>query len=133
MNNRSLTMMEKITRQLMHVSMGGQASVLPFAEDIYLTTVSVAGMYFYDVEDLLPSIKEGDNLILKRNPENRHDNHAIEVRTLSGQMLGHIPRSENQILARLMDSGKRLTAVVENISADIYWREISIRILMTNL
>jgi len=133
LNNQTLTTTEEITRQLMRVSMGEKSSVLPFTEDIYLTTVSVAGMCFYDVEEILPEIKGDDALILRRNPRNKHDAHAIEVRTLSGQMLGHIPRSENRVLARLMDSGKRLSAMVKNVNEDGRWDELTIKIFMTNM
>lgn len=133
MSNQSLTRVEEITGQLMRVSMGDQGYVLPFAEDIYLTTVPVAGMCFYDVEELLPDIKDGDALILRRNPKNTHDEYAIEVRTVSGQMLGHIPRSENHVLARLMDSGKRLTGMVKGSDDSSHWDGISIKILMANM
>lgn len=132
MSSRPPTTIE-ITRQLMRVSMGDQSSVLPFTEDIYMTTVSVAGMCFYEVEAILQHIKEGDALILRRNPKNKHDAYAIEVRNISGQMLGHIPRSENRILARLMDSGKRLAGLVKNVDGDNRWDGISIKILMTNM
>jgi len=133
LSSRTLTTTEEITRQLMRISMGDQTSVLPFTEDIYLTTVSVAGMFFYDVETIQPDIKNGDTLILKRNPKNKHDCYAIEVRTVSGQMLGHIPRSENRVLARLMDSGKRLTGMVKNSDGSSRWDGASIKILMTNM
>jgi len=117
----------------MRVSMGDQTSILPFIEDIYLTTVPVAGMCFYDVEAIQPDIKKGDTLILRRNPKNKHDVYAIEVRTVSGQMLGHIPRSENRVLARLMDSGKRITAMVKKTGEDSRCAEFSIKMLMTNM
>jgi len=133
LSSQTLTTTEEITRQLMRVSMGDQTSVLPFTEDIYLTTVSVAGMCFYDVEEFLPDFKEDDVLILRRNPKNKHDCYAIEVHTISGQMIGHIPRSENRVLARLMDSGKRLTGIVKNADGSSRWDGVSIKILMANM
>jgi len=133
LSSQTLTTTEEITRQLMRVSMGEKAAVLPFTEDIYLTTVHVAGMCFYDVEAILPKIKDGEALILRRNPNNKHDVYATEVHTSSGQILGHVPRSENKVLARLMDSGKRLTAMVENADGGRGWKSISIKIFMANI
>lgn len=133
MSSQSLIRAEEITRQLMRASMGEKASALPFAEDIYLTTVSIAGMCFYDVDTILPNIKEDDALILRRNPKNNHDGYAIEVRTVHGQIIGHIPRSENRVLARLMDAGKRLTGFVKKGDNDAYWAELSVKILMMNM
>ena len=70
---------------------------------------------------------------IKHNPKNKHDSYAIEVHTVSGQMLGHVPRSENRVLARLMDSGKRLTGTVKSADESSLWDEIPIKILMTNI
>ena len=133
MSSQTLTTTEEITRQLMRVSMGEKAAVLPFTEDIYLTTVHVAGMCFYEADTLLPDIKNGDALILRHNPKNKHDSYAIEVRTISGQMLRHIPRSENRVLARLMDSGKRLMGMVKNADESSQWNGVSTKILMANM
>ncbi len=51
---------------------------------------------------------------LVRNPENKYDSNAIEVRN-SGRMLGHLPRDVAAELAPLIDSGKEFKASVYQV------------------
>lgn len=89
---------------------------LPFANDIYLYTFSVAGIFYYIKEDL--KIFEGDYLTLKREPNNKYDKYEIEVCTKSEEKLGYIPRNNNKIFARLMDGGKLLYAKIKTVETD---------------
>jgi hypothetical protein len=74
-----------------------------------LYTGSVAGMYYYDAESVLPSIVHMDELELRREPANRYDHRAIEV-YFKGRKLGYVARVDNEVLANLMDGGTKLFA-----------------------
>jgi len=78
----------------------------------------VAGCQYYDWKDLEDTLKQGQPLQLRREPHNRYDHKAIEV--FSGRYkLGYISRSDNQILAKLMDQNITLTARVAEYNLDL--------------
>lgn len=51
-----------------------------------------------------------------REPENEYDELAILVKDEKGHKLGYVPRRCNRVPARLMDAGKLLYAVVDDIN-----------------
>ncbi len=83
---------------------------MPYANDIFLINCQVAGTYYVDLSDIEPTLEEGQNLVLKREPDNKFDELAILVTTEKGEKLGYIPRVKNEIMARLMDAGKLIYA-----------------------
>lgn len=79
------------------------------SRDVFLYGCELAGSQYLDLEDhVIPKLQENDPLILVREPDNRHDEHAISVQTTGGLKLGYLPRKTNLILSRLMDEGNLL-------------------------
>lgn len=83
---------------------------------IILCLCTIAGFPYYSGPALLPSLREGQMLILRREPENPYDSLAIAIDTGSGAKLGYLPRELNMIPANLMDDGRMLTAEVAEIN-----------------
>ena len=79
---------------------------------ILLARLHVAGTAYYDAEAAADRLRPGQRLALRRQPENRYDALAIEVLGPEGHKLGYVPRRRNEMPARLMDAGIRLTASV---------------------
>ena len=75
---------------------------LPFETDIYLQTVIVAGLRYYIEENII--LLEGEKIILKREPENKYDEYAIELYTEKNEKIGYVPKRNNKVFARLMDA-----------------------------
>ncbi|MEE1128583.1 MAG: HIRAN domain-containing protein [Methanobrevibacter sp.] len=95
-----------------------KGEVKAFLEDIHLITLNVAGLYYAEnIDEIFPKIKKGDILDLFREKDNVHDKYAILVK-YSGDKIGHVPRKHNRILANMMDGGKELYGVVEDIFTD---------------
>lgn len=67
----------------------------------------VRGLQYYEFGNQKKSIKEGDELILKRDPENVYDSFAIIV-CFREYRLGYIAAYENIVLANMLDQGIRL-------------------------
>lgn len=63
-----------------------------------------------DGDAILEKLTPGMELKLYREPENEVDEWAIMVYTKDDEMLGYIPRYQNETIARLMDCGKKFTA-----------------------
>jgi hypothetical protein len=87
----------------------------------------VAGTAYYEAEMVAPTLRPGDRLILRREPDNRFDALAIEVFTARGVKLGYVPRADNPPFTALMDDGRTLVATVQRVREG--WRpDIEIRI-----
>lgn len=62
---------------------------------------------------LLEQLEPGTELKLYREPDNVHDEWAIQVFTQDDVELGYISRFKNETIARLMDEGKKFMAYVD--------------------
>lgn len=92
--------------------------IKPFNEDIYLISVNVAGLMFIeDVDAIFSKLKKGSFLQLIREKQNYHDNFAILV-NYDGEKIGYVPKKHNVVLANLMDAGKELYGVIEEVSLE---------------
>ena len=75
----------------------------------------LAGSQYYAVGEQWSAMQVGDHLDLIREPDNRHDRHAIRVEW-RGHKLGYVPRAQNAAVAAAMDAGDRLSARVSSLS-----------------
>ena len=109
---------------------GGGAAGLevpkPFSQPICLVPQTrVAGtMHVTGIDELAGKLSEGDRLRLERDPGNTRDRWAIRVFDGEGNRLGFVPADINEILARLMDGGKRLYAEVADVELRGSWWRI---------
>ena len=87
---------------------------LPFNKEIFLLKTHIAGvMYVRGIKKMAKQLSEGDELRLVREPKNPYDMWAIVIKNAANRKIGYIPRSRNEIIARLMDGGMRFKAVVD--------------------
>lgn len=111
--------------------------IKPFSEDIFLMHTFVAGTNHVEgIEELARNLAEGDELILRREPENPYDPLAILVLNQQEQKLGYIPKAKNEVVARLMDAGKRMYAKVSRVSIEgniEFWTHISLDVFLKDL
>lgn len=103
----------------------------PFSKKIYLLDVQIAGTgYVENIKEIEPQILSDMTLKFFRESDNVHDPFAIVIKNESGQKLGYVPRSQNLILARLMDAGKLLYGVVQSKEFVGKWLKITIKIYL---
>lgn len=62
------------------------------------------------VEALTP----GTELLMYREPDNKHDEWAIAIYITEDDKVGYMSRFKNEPIARLMDAGKKFIAVVDD-------------------
>ena len=105
----------------------------PFARDILLLECHIAGTSYLDLSTIEPVLRAGDELTLSREPDNEHDNLAIQILTASGAHLGYVPRAKNEPLARLMDAGKFLLSKLTEKSRENRWLKINVQIFMREM
>jgi len=104
------------------------ASVPEAKKDIYIDSLYIAGFQYYKGAAVEKHLHENDRLNLKRQPENPHDYFAVEVYS-DEQKLGYLPRSENKIIARMMDQGVKLNAAIRKSEPEAHpFRRVKIRV-----
>ena len=77
-------------------------------------TTNVAGISYR--QDAASRCQVGDPVQLIREPENPHDENAIQVLSIDGEPLGYIPRSQSAELAADMDSLSRVSATIKKVT-----------------
>jgi hypothetical protein len=92
-------------------------SIAKVEHDIPLIETFVAGTRYYEAAAAIGSLQPGTPLVLRRQPQNPHDDLAIEVFAPNGFKLGYVPRSHNAALAALADAGKRLASEVTSVDS----------------
>lgn len=92
--------------------------------DILLTHLTVAGTTHAERADEVSwEIEEGDKMTMKRNPRNKYDKNAIGI-YYRNIRIGWVPKSVNEILARLMDGERRLYFITTSIEYQGDWLKI---------
>ncbi len=110
------------------VRAAGSGVVLPYARRVRLIETAVAGTGHAGVEYFAAELRAGSRAALVREPGNAHDARAIAVRDDRGRKLGYVPRACNEILAALLDAGKRLEATLTATEAGTMWPELRIAV-----
>jgi hypothetical protein len=105
----------------------------PFARDIILLECHIAGTAYRDLNAIEPTLHAGDELTLRREPDNEHDELAIHILTANSAHLGYVPRPKNETLAHLMDAGKFLFAKLMGKGRENRWLKIDVQIIMREL
>jgi hypothetical protein len=93
------------------------AALLEGEKHIYLESVYIAGFQYYKGVEIEKDLQEKDLLDLKRQAENQHDHFAVEVYR-GEHKLGYLPRSENKIIARMMDQDVNMKAIIRSIDPE---------------
>ena len=104
--------------------------IKPLSTEILLFDSYVAGTSHIKDESVFDDIREGDKLILQREPENRFDENAILVLDGKKRKLGYVPEKDNIVFTRLLDAGKYLIAKVKSYKPKGAFRQINISIYL---
>ena len=100
------------------------------SREILLARMHVAGTAYYDAAATVGHLRPGRRLALRRQPENPCDALAIEVLGPGGRKLGYVPRRSNEMPARLMDAGKRLSARTDSIERRGNWLNVQVSLYL---
>lgn len=77
----------------------------------------VKGLHHYQFKKVKEVMKEGDELLLKRDTTNVYDSFAIEV-YWNEHKLGYLPAYENIVLANMLDAGVQLHSFISSINPE---------------
>lgn len=60
-------------------------------------------------------LRAGEQVVLEREPDNRHDGNAILILNVEGDELGYVPREDAAAMAPLLDAGGWVEATVKKV------------------
>lgn len=127
------TSIVKLNPELLAMFAGGStdASLDIFKNEIFLQKITIAGTgYCENIEEVFPQLQEQTVLSLQRDPKNEHDELAIGV-YFKGERIGWVPRKQNEVVARLMDAGKKLFVRITSLQEESdKWKHIEGDMLM---
>ncbi|MCX6198134.1 MAG: HIRAN domain-containing protein [Bacteroidetes bacterium] len=109
----------------------GLATANFFNREILVLQCLVAGTSFRNIHKVESQLVPQTKFTLQREPENKHDELAIKV-LLEDYLIGYIPRDSNEVVARLMDSGKKFQAVLAKIEWQGAWARVDVNVLMVD-
>ncbi|MBK7446976.1 MAG: HIRAN domain-containing protein [Ignavibacteria bacterium] len=96
---------------------------------IYLGDFFIAGFKYYEGEEVINELTEGEELKFKRQKENEYDEKAIEIYSSSGKKLGYIPMDLNFIPANIMDQEIKIAGNISEIDHDAEsWEKVIVSI-----
>ena len=93
-----------------------------------MKVVWVAGSNYVDWEILYTTLKVGEHLGLRREPENPYDALAIIVVDDNEEKLGYIPRDINLDLARKLDDGEEVVTVIQEVDLESQYQKLCIMV-----
>ena len=94
--------------------MAAQGAHAQGAVHLLVQSSPLAGFRYYAAESRWELMKEGQTLVLIREPDNVHDPNAIRVEW-QGEKLGYLPRRENRAVAAAMDAGDKIEARIAKL------------------
>jgi hypothetical protein len=95
---------------------------------ILLLKTRVAGLRFHGGERVRTLISAGDPVVLRREPSNPHDARAVAI-FWKNEKLGYLPRSDNSVIAGLLDQGAPVDAhIVRMHEAEEAWGKLEVKV-----
>ncbi len=131
--SKGLIPSDKDIWQLIQGFLGGDISIVPYVQEIFLLESHIAGTSYLNLQEVEPELTPGDPLLFRREPDNQHDQLAIAILDQKERQLGYIPRAKNEVLARLMDAGKLVFGKLESKEWVDNWLKITLRVYLKDL
>ena len=76
---------------------------------------NIVGMKYINGMQWTKGLKEGDEIVLMREPDNKYDSNAIKVCDQQEHQIGYIPKNTARQISKEIDSKRQVkTYVVEN-------------------
>jgi hypothetical protein len=72
--------------------------------DKHFDNFNIAGFTYHDGVDVFSELKIGTELILKVEPDNKHDTFAVAI-YYKTHKLGYIPRGKNTMISKFLNFG----------------------------
>ncbi|OVE79217.1 hypothetical protein BVY01_03100 [bacterium I07] len=96
------------------------------SKEYFVNYFFVAGFQFYDGPKIIARMKVNDEIRLHAEPNNPHDHYAVEL-YYNDKMIGHIPRSENKYISRLLRQDLNMVCRIQDIRPEApTWEQVRV-------
>jgi len=100
---------------------------------VALAEYFIAGFQYHQGvrPEVFARLRNGEELVLCREPDNPYDGSAVAIRTKRGEKLGYVPRDANPIPASLLDQRVKVGAAISAIRPGApTWERVLVGIYM---
>jgi len=106
-------------------------SIDVFRKDMLALSCLVAGTSFRSLKEAEPLINLQTVFKLKREQDNEFDKKAVAI-YFDEEKIGYVPKAKNEVIANLMDAGKRFSAKLISKEWEGDWLKLDIEVYLND-
>ena len=107
--------------------------IRPFRREIFLKECMVDGtLEIDDALFLVEGLGVGDAVGLRRIPKDRGA-HTVAFVVKGGERFGYVPKTDREIIANLMDAGKKITGKIVSRRMDGHWLDMRVGLYLEDV
>lgn len=125
------TSLIKSTPGLLKLLHENNTSLDVFRRDMLALSCMVAGTSYQSLKEIEKEIIHNAIFDLTREPTNKFDKKAIAI-YYNKNKIGYIPKEKNEVIANLMDAGKKFSAKLISKSWEGNWLKIVVEIYLND-
>ncbi len=102
-----------------------------FRREMLALSCLVAGTSFLSLQQTEPKMTENTVFDLKREPKNKFDKKAIAI-YFQKEKIGYVPKEKNEVIANLMDAGKKFSAKLISKQWEGNWLKLDVEVYLND-
>ena len=107
--------------------------IRPFRREIFLKECAVDGVLeINDALFLVEDLAIGETVGVRRFPKERGA-HTVAFVVKGGERFGYVPKADREIIANLMDAGKKIMGKIVSKSVDGHWLNMRVGLYLEDV
>ncbi len=131
MNDNTNTSIIKSSPGLLKLLHENNTTLDVFRREMLALSCLVAGTSFQKLKELEPEMIVGCVFDLKRENDNKFDEKAIEMSFIKNK-IGYVPKEKNEVIANLMDAGKKFSAKLISKDWEGNWLKLVVEVYLND-
>ncbi|MEI6488007.1 MAG: HIRAN domain-containing protein [Bacteroidota bacterium] len=131
MNNNENSSVIKSTPGLLKLLHENNTTLDVFRREMLALTCLVAGTSFQSLKEIEPEMVDKTVFELKREQKNEFDKKAVAI-YFSKNKIGYLPKDKNEVIANLMDAGKKFSGKLISKSWEGNWLKLDIEVYLND-
>ena len=108
--------------------------IRPFKREIFLKECQVDGLI--EIDDVLAKVEGvsvGDIIMLRRLVKGGVESHTVVLESGNGEQIGFVPKADREIVANLLDAGKKIVAKLASKSVEGHWLNMRVGLYLEDV
>ena len=108
--------------------------IRPFKMEIFLKECQVDGVI--EIDDVLAKVEGvsvGDIIMLRRLVKGVVESHTVVLESGNGEQIGFVPKADREIVANLLDAGKKIVAKLASKSVEGHWLNMRVGLYLEDV